>query len=156
MDQETEIIVACDPGKGGGWAWQIPGFKMGVESMPDTPHELVRMLESIQADGSVRVFLEEVGGYVGGAGNTGSSMFTFGRSFGETIGVCAALGIPIELVRPQKWQKALGLGNSAGMTKSQWKRKLKERALQLYPNTAVTLKVADAMLIFHAASKGLI
>jgi hypothetical protein len=153
---EDIIKVGIDPGVGGGLAWHVPGFTPAAETMPDTPHELAHMLECIGKDGEVRVYLEEVGGYTGGPGNTGSSMFTFGRNFGQILGVCAALGIPVELVKPQKWQKALGLGNSAGMTKSQWKNKLKARALQLYPNLKVTLKVADALLIHHAATKNLI
>ena len=156
MDTDPEIIVACDPGASGGWAWQIPGFVVGVENAPDTPHELVHLLECIQKDGNVRVYLEEVGGYIAGGGAPGSAMFNFGRNFGEILGVCAALGIPVELVKPQKWQKALGLGNSAGMTKTQWKNKLKAKALQLFPNTTVTLKTADALLIMHAAQKKLI
>jgi hypothetical protein len=150
------IIVGIDPGASGGLAWQVPGFQVAVENMPDTPHELVHLLECIQKDGDVRVFLEEVGGYIGGEGSTGSTMFVFGQNFGQILGVCAAVGIPVELVRPQKWQKALGLGTSKGLTKTQWKNKLKTRALQLYPDVRVTLKVADALLIRHAAVKGLI
>lgn len=151
-----EIRVGIDPGVGGGIAWHIPGCQPGAETMPDTPQELVHLLECIQKDGEVRVYLEEVGGYTGGEGNTGSSMFTFGRNFGQILGVCAALGLPVELVKPQRWQKALGLGTSAGLSKAQWKNKLKVRATQLYPNVKVTLKVADALLIHHAAVKGLI
>jgi len=153
---EDEIKVGIDPGVGGGLAWQVPGFVVAAENMPDTPHELAELLECIGKDGEVRVYLEEVGGYIGGPGSPGSAMFTFGRNFGQILGVCAALGIPVELVKPQKWQKALGLGNSSGMTKTQWKGKLKARALQLYPNNKVTLKVADALLIHHAAVKQLI
>jgi hypothetical protein len=156
MTNEELIKVGVDPGVGGGIAWCVPGFQPAVESMPDTPHELVHLLECINRDGEIRVYLEEVGGYVGGEGQTGSSMFTFGQNYGQVLGICAALGLPVELVRPQKWQKALGLGTSAGMTKAQWKRKLKVRAAQLYPNLKVTLKVADALLIHHAAAKGLI
>jgi crossover junction endodeoxyribonuclease RuvC len=151
-----EIKIGIDPGVGGGIAWHITGCQPAAESMPDTPQELVNLLECIQKDGDVRVYLEEVGGYAGGPGNTGSSMFTFGRNFGQLLGVCAALGIPVELVKPQRWQKALGLGTSSGLSKSQWKNKLKVRATQLYPNVKVTLKVADALLIHHAAQKGLI
>lgn len=150
------ILVGIDPGASGGLAWQVPGFSTAVENMPDTPHELCQLLECIQKDGSVRVFLEEVGGYTGGPGAPGSKMFNFGRNFGQILGVCAALGIPVELVKPQRWQKALSLGTSNGLTKTQWKNKLKAKALQLYPDVRVTLAVADALLIHHAAVKGLI
>lgn len=156
MAQEKEIIVGIDPGVGGGLAWSICGGSLAVANMPDTPHELTALLEELQREGPVRIYLEKVGGYIGGDGNTGSSMFTFGTNFGRIEGVSAALKIPLEPVTPQKWQSALSLGTSAGLTKSQWKKKLKLRALQLYPSTAVSLKVADAILIYHAASKGLV
>jgi hypothetical protein len=150
------IIVAIDPGASGGLAWQVPGFAMAVENLPETPHELCELLTCIQKDGDARVYLEEVGGYTGGTGMPGSAAFNFGRGFGQILGVCAAMGIPVELVRPQKWQKALSLGTSKGMTKTQWKNKLKVRAMQLYPDVRVTLNVSDALLIHHAAVKGLI
>lgn len=152
----SDIPVAIDPGASGGIVWEIPGFQTGAENLPENPAELVQLLDSIQKDGDVRVYLEEVGGYIGGKTMPGSHAFNFGRGFGQILGVCAALGIPVELVKPGKWQKALGLGTSAGLTKTQWKNKLKLKASQLYPNTAVTLKVADALLILHAAKKGLI
>lgn len=156
MGQDSEILIGIDPGGSGGLAWELCGGGVAVEKMPDTPHELCHLLEAIQKDGEVRVFLEKVGGYVGGEGSPGSAMFVFGQNYGQILGVTAALGIPVELVTPQVWQKALALGNSSGMTKSQWKRKLKLKALQLYPNVKVTLAVSDAMLILHAATKKLI
>jgi crossover junction endodeoxyribonuclease RuvC len=38
-----------------------------------------------------------------------SSVFSFGKSFGITIGVLATLGIPMTFVAPQVWKKALGV-----------------------------------------------
>ena len=152
----NEIPVAIDPGASGGVAWEIPGFQTGVENLPENPAELVQLLECIQKDGDVRIYLEEVGGYIGGKTMPGSHAFNFGRGFGQILGVAAAMGIPVELVKPGKWQKALSLGTSAGRTKTQWKNHLKLRAAQLYPNVRVTLNVSDALLILHAAKKGLI
>lgn len=151
----TEITVAIDPGANGGIAWH---FERSVVSanLPETPHELTELFQELQREGAVRLHLEEVGGYAGGAGSPGSAMFNFGRNYGQILGVAAALGIPVELVRPQKWQKALSLGTSAGLTKTQWKNKLKARAAQLFPEQKVTLLTADALLILHAALKKLI
>jgi hypothetical protein len=98
--------------------------------------------------------VEEVGGYIGGAGNTGSTMFKFGRNFGFILGVLAALEVPMRLVKPQEWQRGLGLGNSKShATKSDWKNHLKGRAQQLYPACVVTLKTADALLILQYATR---
>lgn len=35
-----------------------------------------------------------------------SSCFSFGRSFGWLLGMLDTLGVPYELVRPQRWKKA--------------------------------------------------
>lgn len=36
-------------------------------------------------------------------------MFNFGQNFGFIQGVLSALGIPFELVRPQKWKKEFSI-----------------------------------------------
>jgi hypothetical protein len=79
-------------------------------------------------------------------------MFAFGQNYGQILGVLAALEIPVTLVRPQKWQAAMSLGNStAHANKSKWKSHLATRAKQLYPKTKINLATADAVLIWHAA-----
>lgn len=150
------IIVAIDPGANGGIAWSVGGGLAAAEQLPDSPHELADRFRELLNEGLVVLHLEEVGGYAGGAGAPGSAMFNFGRNFGQIIGVAAALGIRIEMVKPQKWQKALGLGTSTGLTKTQWKNKLKLKAQQLYPHLKVTLASSDALLILNAAEKDLI
>jgi len=150
-------IIGIDPGGSGGIAWSIGNVApVATAKMPETPHDLVEILGTIAAEGTCEVHLEEVGGYIGGVGSPGSKMFNFGRNFGQIIGVCAALKLPLKLVKPKRWQKALGLGTSKGMSKTEWKNKLKARAQQLYPDIKITLDVADAVLIYHAAKEGLL
>ena len=153
----STCTIALDPGVNGGIAYGVLPTPV-LETMPDTPHDLAARIKHIICGAylPVHAVLEEVGGYVGGAGQPGSAMFTFGKGYGTILGVLAALEVPIVLVRPQKWQKVLGLGTSTGMTKSAWKNKLKARAQQLYPGNTITLKTADACLIWHAAQKGLV
>jgi hypothetical protein len=127
--------------------------------MPETVHDLAELLGSVAieaSNGNAHAYLEQVGGYVGGAGAPGSAMFNFGQNYGQIIGILAAYQIPFTLVRPQKWQGALSLGNSKGMSKTEWKNKLKAKAQQLFPSSKITLATADAALIWHAASKNLI
>jgi len=57
------------------------------------------------------------------------------------------------IVGPKTWQKALGLGAATGMSKTEWKNKLKARAAELFPNVDVTLWNADALLIYDAATR---
>lgn len=160
------ITIGIDPGKSGGIAWRIGNSPLAVTSMPDTVHDICALLRGLTTeDHGCEVFLEEVGGYIGGAGEgesngagraNGARMFTFGRNYGELLGVCAGLDIPVHLVRPQKWQKALSLGTSTGMSKTEWKNKLKAKAQQLFPATKLTLSTADAALIHYAAAEGLV
>jgi hypothetical protein len=154
-----ETIVAIDPGASGGLAISLEGSAPSFTHMPETVHDLAELLGSVAieaSNGNAHAYLEQVGGYVGGAGAPGSAMFNFGQNYGQIIGILAAYQIPFTLVRPQKWQGALSLGNSKGMSKTEWKNKLKAKAQQLFPSSKITLATADAALIWHAASKNLI
>ena len=55
-----------------------------------------------------------------------TSMFNFGQTFGAIKGICAALGLPIFLVRPAKWKKHFELINSS-------KDSSRTKAIEMYP-----------------------
>ena len=74
-----------------------------------------------------------------------SSVFSFGRSVGILEGVIAAYEIPITIVTPQAWQKAMAVrGGKDGS---------RERAMELFPKSSDSFKLkkndgrADATLI---------
>jgi hypothetical protein len=142
-------IIACDPGWSGAFVTIY-----GVHSMPSTPNDIVDLLGVLMVGSSVLV-IEQVGGFAG-KGQPGSAMFRFGENFGLVIGAAIALGYRVERVTPQKWIKAHGLGTRGALTKAEWKRKLKSKAQELYPNLKVTLETADALLILDAKVRGLI
>jgi hypothetical protein len=155
------LLIAIDPGMKGGAAigdptsvkppalYATPGGDL--ESFAETIRNYVAMHTSEKSEAVV----ELVGGYVG-LNQPGSRAFVFGTSYGAARGVLAALEVPTRLVPPQQWQKALSLGNSKGMSKTEWKNKLKAKAQQLFPSSKITLATADAALIWHAAAKNLI
>lgn len=154
-----KIIIAIDPGASGGMAWgAAAGGEVQTLSMPKTEGELARHLQEIVTaaggpDG-VSAYIEQVGGYVRTeGGQPGSAMFKFGRGFGFLLGVCAALLVPVELVTPQRWQKGMAAGVRAGLSRADWKRKLKAQAERLFPSQRVTLATADALLILAWARK---
>lgn len=148
------MIIAVDPGQSGGFAFGDHVSAATLQNMPDTLGDLVDLFR--QLPHSSIVYLEKVGGYAGGRGAPGSAMFNFGKGVGHLEAIAYTLGFETRQVAPQKWQKALSLGNSNGMTKTEWKNKLKNTAQGLYPTNKVTLATADALLIYHAASRGLI
>jgi hypothetical protein len=56
------------------------------------------------------------------------------------------------MVRPQTWQKNLGIGTSRTCaSKTEWKNKLKALAQRKFPDAKVTLATADALLILDYA-----
>lgn len=181
-------ILAIDPGASGGIAARV-GLHTRCWKMPETPKDLCDIIAQVNTDSlahtfdgrgdnmmppTLKCYLEEVGGYVGGEGQPGSAMFRFGEGYGIIQGILIALGIPYELVRPQKWQKIFSIGsaglirgNYAGMpplqaqeekrkisalnarAKTAHKNKLKETAQRLFPSCKVTLATCDALLLME-------
>ena len=146
--------IAIDPGAAGGIAVQRDNQPVSATPMPATEGDIVDFLRAIAAEAdAVVAIVEEVGGYIGKA-QPGSRAFTFGRHFGFILGVLQTLGVRVELVRPQKWQKALSLGSASGCaSKTEWKNKLKASAQRLYPRLKPTLATADALLILDYARR---
>ena len=153
-----ELLITIDPGASGCIVLKWP-TALCVDPMPATDGDIVDLIEDsvtlARREGlPIRALVEQVGGYVGGTGQPGSAMFNFGSNYGFLLGVLAALHVRVELVRPQVWQKVLGLGNSKShASKTAWKNHLKARAQQLFPQQKVTLKTADALLILEFATK---
>lgn len=142
-------IIAIDPGKGGGiGVWSVTKrMLIEVIKMPDTPQELLNFLTVYHVNSIC--YLEKVGGL---PGMGGSAMFNFGKGFGHLEMALLCQKIPTIEVTPQKWQKALQLGNKGNKTTTEWKNKLKERASQLFPQvTKMTLALSDALLILEYA-----
>lgn len=137
--------IGIDPGRNGGVSVMCnDGEVLLVEKMPQTPQDLLSLLEEFKED-SICV-LERVGGM---PGNGGSAMFNFGKGYGHIQMALIALGIPCEEVTPNKWEKSFQLGSSGKCSKTEWKNKLKFKAQQLFPKLGkkITLATCDALLI---------
>lgn len=118
--------------------------------MPKTDREIKELLGEA---GGETAYLEDLVKFTG-KNMPSSSMAVYASNWGFLKGVLTAFDCRIVLVPPKKWQAALGLGTAKGMSKTQWKNKLKQRAEQLYPHIKVTLATADALLIAEAARQG--
>lgn len=143
------MILAIDPGANGGFAFRND---KGVVSdkLPATEGDINLLVEMFSVSGVGVCYLEDLVKYAG-TRMPGSAMAVYASNWGFLKGVLMARGWRIVLVRPQKWQKALGLGSSVGGEKTAWKNKLKAQAQQLYPGVKVTLANADALLILRYA-----
>ena len=145
-DITPAIIIAIDPGASGGIAWLS---KDGVDTydMPATAWGLANLLMGIGGakNSIVQVWIEDVP--MARYKNPSSGM-KVNRHAGMCEGVATALGFEIRLVQPQQWQKALKLGVKASHG-ANWKRHLQQEAQRRTPNTEITQKTADAVLILH-------
>jgi hypothetical protein len=146
-------IIAIDPGVSGGiavWTYGVAGCR----PMPATEGDILALLRGIKSasdksGAETMCVMEATSGYVGKA-QPCSRSYTFGENAGFIKGVLQTLGIRLELVRPQVWQKAFGLGTASSCgSKTIWKNKLKAEAQRRFPHLNVTLKTADALLILE-------
>jgi len=141
-------ILAIDPGASGGLAYYGPAGII-LDSMPSTDLDVSILIMDRLAISDV-CYIEKVGGYVGGKGAPGSSMFNFGRNVGFLHGLIASSKTRVIEVPPQRWQKTIGAGVKATHG-ARWKAHLKGIAQQRQPRLLVTLKTADAVLLLEHA-----
>ena len=145
-------VIGIDPGLNGGIAivYSTDGL-INTFKMPETYPDIYNLLHNIKLTSAngVRCVLEDVG--KGVPGQSSKATATFARHNGHLEMALYALGIPTEKVTPQKWQKfySNSVGKSTGLSKTEWKNKLKGLAQSLYPTEAITLNTADAVLIAH-------
>ena len=133
------MIVGIDPGMAGAIAWLDDfGRLIEVRDLPVIkgaglmPNALALWLVE---DGRRphHAWIERVAARPG-AGVSG--MFNFGRGYGQIEGVCAALGIAVDLVSPAVWKRALRVPADKSASRA--------RAAQLWPGLAGTfVRVRD-------------
>ena len=76
-----------------------------------------------------------------------TSAFGFGDNYGLIRGLMIAHNIPFKLVTPRTWQQFYGMKKKPKETKTQWKKRLKGRAQELFPTADICTETADAILI---------
>lgn len=122
--------------------------------MPATDREILGLLEALPNHDHQRVgYLETLVKYAG-TNMPSSAMAVYASNWGTIKGMMTALHYRIIIVPPKSWQRILGLGSAQGMSRTEWKNKLKQMAEQLYPHLKVTLATADALLMLEAARRG--
>lgn len=120
------IYIGVDPGKNGAFAYVCDGDS---SVYPWDDETFINALKVLKQNGCIAC-VEKVGA-MKGQGVT--SMFTFGKAAGYIEGVLEALGIPYQLISPQKWKKEYSLNSD--------KKKSIEVCRKLFPD--VSLKRTD-------------
>lgn len=156
------IIVGIDPGQSGGIAklkqdgerWipsarSMPATEIGISDhlwslyseSQDDGIELLCFLEQVQVMPAIRR-IKTAGGEVRQEVNPGiTSTANFMKGYGFIRGCLITIGIKVEDIRPQAWQKLLGC-----MTRGN-KNVSKGKAQELFPQLKITHAIADALLI---------
>lgn len=144
-----KIIIGIDPGKNGGLCFIKDGKIIQLIKMPESNKAIYDLLYPYGKLGAV-CFLEQVHA-MPGQGVT--SMFSFGQGYGALQMALIATKISTISVTPQRWQKYYGFGSRNGMSTTEWKKKLQQRAEQIFPTKKIHVSVADSVLIAHYGDK---
>ena len=134
--------IGIDPGINGGCAVLDENEELNVFRCPRDVKEMANSLYDYQFK-ECHAVIERVHSF---PGQGVVSTFTFGRNFGQWEGILSALNIPYIYVQPKKWMESF---QPLSKEKKIRKKQLKERAMELHPDTKVTLVTADAILLAH-------
>lgn len=157
VGKSNRLFIGIDPGLSGGLVG-INGHSIAMSVMPETENKVWRWVKDNIVDGIdwrlgvPHAYLEKVSS----SPQMGvSSSFTFGKGYGVLLGCLTAADIPFEEVRPQVWQKGLGIPQRKKTENiTAWKTRLIRHAQKLYPNLEAwnenktyQRSIADALLI---------
>ena len=139
------ISIGIDPGVNGGVAIIDDKWKdKAIEAVkcPDTIKDMADYL-NVHCYDNIKALciIEKVHSF---PGQGVRSVFTFGKNYGQWLGILASHDIPYKEVPPQTWMKHYG---AMPRDRGQRKRHLKHLAQSLYPSIKVTLYNADAILL---------
>lgn len=123
-----------------------------VFKMPETPQDILKLLEELQGEYYAECWIENVGG--SRPGNSAQSAKTFAKHVGHLEMALLALQIPTQRVMPTKWMNFLCPSRTKGTESDEVaKRKVEiyEALQRLYPQVSFAKYQADALGILHYA-----
>lgn len=151
------IFLGIDPGKEGGWAVVGPTPAIAYPMpLAGKDIDLATLAECWRPFGPGLVACIEKVGSMPKQGIV--SAFTFGAGYGGIRGVLAGLGIPLELVTPQRWKgvilDGLAKGDDAKASTIAWCRRAYPSIELVLPRCRVAHDgMADALAIATYAKR---
>ena len=138
-------VIGIDVGKSGGLAVIHEDYKVETFKMPETERDISNLIEDLSHLPNPFAYIEKVNSM------PGQGIVSAWKFSGNYHGLRMTLichKIPFDEVRPQVWQKGLGIVKRAKTeSKVQFKNRLKAKAQQLFPSCTVTHAIGDALLI---------
>jgi hypothetical protein len=134
-------ILGIDPGVGGGLVL-LEDTEPTFVGLYVSEQDFIDNVRDLASEGIDAAFIEKVNAF---PGQGVASTWKFAQNYGFERGVVRTLKVPLHEVRPQVWQKGLGIPQVKEKTKR--KAALKDTAGRLFPQLRWTLKTCDAVLI---------
>ena len=126
-----DLVLGVDPGRTGALAVWSPAIGLvDVHDMPEaTGAALGALVRELIADYEPESFRLAVVEDVHSMPKQGvRSVWTFALGHGSVLGALGALSIPVQLVSPAVWKRAMGLGRD--------KNASRQRAIEMWPSEA--------------------
>jgi hypothetical protein len=132
-------VIGIDPGLNGGVVILSPDTKTAYLGVP------------LKAYPDSRFFIEKIPLFTGNVDIPLSRMCKLYGDYKYKLGWLEGVGVAIDEIIPQRWQKIVGIKNSQRLKQSQWKSALLGHAKRLSAGWEITgrltLKTSDAFLI---------
>jgi hypothetical protein len=149
----SKAYLGIDPGSASGCIAIITiiggeAMYATIEFSKYTTQEWFKELADFSRDYPCIAVLEKVHGM---PGMGVQSVTAFAKNVGHIEMALIALGIPFNEVTPQAWMKYYGMKREKDESKTDWKRRLREKLQRLIPDFKATNDTADAMLIANYA-----
>ena len=141
LKNDVKVYIGIDPGKNGGIGAIYSNGDTYAVKCPETVQDMADELSGIIIVQKSTLAIEKVHAF---PGQGVTSMFTFGKGYGQWLGIIATMGIPYIEVSPFKWQKYYG---KLPKVRKDRKALLKHYAQQRFPELKPTLVTTDAILI---------
>lgn len=147
-------FIGIDPGTSGGIA--VIGNGIKTYNIPNEEIELFRVLEKVvkpnchitieqQIPRPTRLLDRQTGKWTQSI--LKSTCVLYGQYL-QIRGMLVALEVRFNPVVPETWQRGLQIpGKKQSENNHAWKSRLKKKAQELFPETKVTLKTCDALLL---------
>jgi hypothetical protein len=133
------IVVGIDPGLDGGVAVLNESDTLDTAPLPTMGEGKHRVLDIAQLvrwlrDRDVTEAIMELSGAMPDQGR--ASIFRYGVSFGQLLGMCQGMLLPYVIVSPLRWKRHYGLLNSKKHGIVVGKDDSRRRAIELFPANA--------------------
>ena len=141
------IIIGIDPGASGGAAvYDEDEHALYTHKCPDNTKAMTAIINSAKArswidDQKLMCVIEKVHAFPTDAR---SSAFKFGMNYGMWLGILGAYRVNVIKVTPRVWMNDYA---PLSKIKNERKKELKIIGQEMFPDTKVTLKTSDALLI---------